>query len=101
MDLYEALKGNTTEEELIRKFTEELNAAKEKLREEEERETRLKKDRDALIAAMITYLNTAGYENRFSYKDIENKLKNFENDKYFLSAGTINDILNTWMKFVI
>ena len=100
MDLYEALKGNATEEELIRKFTEELNAAKAKLAEEEERETRLKKDRDALISAMVTYLGTAGYENRPSYKDIESKLKNFENDKYLLSTASIDDILNTWMKII-
>lgn len=64
MDLYEALKNGTSKEDLIKTFTEELNAASHKLQEEEAakkaKDEALENARFRLIKAVQLYLKCFG-----------------------------------------
>ena len=82
MDLYEALKSGTTSEELENKFKEELDAAKMKLKvEEESHKATLEILRTTLAFDIKDYINClCGQESEdlISEKDIKNELLAFE-----------------------
>lgn len=87
MDFYDAIKG-TSEEDLVKVFTEALNAAKQKLedkkraKEEQEKEKAKKiiDNRRALAAnALASYLEVLCPETKITKEGIEKELSNFEN----------------------
>lgn len=87
MDFYDAMKKGTSEEDLVKAFTEALNAAKKKLederrtKEEQEKEKAKKiiDNRRALAANALTSYLTALYpEAKIVKEDVEKALSDFE-----------------------
>lgn len=108
MDLYEALKGGTSEDELQKSFDEELAKARmriaaEKKKEEEESLKKVKQQqvdycREALAESILEYANSLfGSDILAIYpiEDIEEELKNFEKevDNLYDLLSTFNDLL--------
>lgn len=94
MDFYDAMKKGTSEEDLVKAFTEALNAAKKKLederrtKEEQEKEKAKKviDNRRALAAnALTSYLEVLCPETKITKEDVEKALSNSE--KLFGSMG--------------
>ena len=81
MDLYEALKGGTSADELVATFTKELEAAKAKLKEETEAE-QITEYREYLAEAIYDYISAlTGVETlSFTVPEIEKELKGVEKD---------------------
>ena len=81
MDLYEALKGGTSADELVATFTKELEAAKAKLKEETEAE-QIAYYREDLAEAIYNYISAlTGFETpSFTVADIEKELKGVEKE---------------------
>lgn len=81
MDLYEALKGGTSADELVATFTKELEAAKAKLKEETEAE-QVAQYRSELAEAIYDYISALiGFETpNFTVADIEKDLKGIEKE---------------------
>lgn len=82
MDLYEALKDGTSADELVATFTKELEAAKAKLKEENETERMLCYHRGRLADAIYDYISAlTGVETlNFTIPEIEKELKDVEKD---------------------
>lgn len=87
MDFYDAMKKGTSEEDLVKAFTEALNAAKKKLederrtKEEQEKEKAKKviDNRRALAAnALTSYLTVLYPEAKIVKEDVEKALSDFE-----------------------
>ena len=81
MDLYEALKGGTSADELVATFTKELEAAKAKLKEETEAE-QVAQYRSKLADAIYDYIAAlTGFETPvFTVEKIEKGLKDIEKE---------------------
>ena len=81
MDLYEALKEGTSADELVATFNKELEAAKAKLKEENEAE-QVVQYRISLAEAIYDYIVAlTGIEApNFTEADIEKELKGIEKD---------------------
>ena len=79
MDLYEALKGGTSADELVATFTKELEAAKAKLKEETEAE-QITEYREYLAEAIYDYISalTGAETLSFTIPEIEKELKGVE-----------------------
>ena len=89
MDLYEALKKGTTDEDLRAKFEEELAVAQKKLESETAKNKRLQQTRNVLAAALKQYLDAFyGEDNSPSVEDIMKSLKSFE--KYDAFSFKVN-----------
>ena len=108
MDLYEALKGGTSEDELQKSFDEELAKARmriaaEKKKEEEESLKKAKQQqvdhrREALAESILEYADSLfGSDILAIYpiEDVEEELKNFEKevDNLYDLLSTFNDLL--------
>ena len=108
MDLYEALKGGTSEDELQKSFDEELAKARmriaaEKKKEEEENLKKVKQQqvdhrREALAESILEYADSLfGSDILAIYpiEDVEEELKNFEKevDNLYDLLSTFNDLL--------
>ena len=85
MDFYDAMKKGTSEEDLVKAFTEALNAAKKKLederrtKEEQEKTKKVIDNRRALAAnALTSYLTVLYPETKIAKEDIEKALSDFE-----------------------
>ena len=85
MDFYDAMKKGTSEEDLVKAFTEALNAAKKKLederrtKEEQEKAKKIIDNRRALAANALTSYLTALYpEAKIVKEDVEKALSDFE-----------------------
>lgn len=86
MDLYDALKGGTSEEELYRLFEKDLKAAKEKLKDEAaaEQDQYIADCREVLAVALADYID-ALFGDQFTDEEldtahIESILKDFEEE---------------------
>ena len=81
MDLYEALKGGTSADELVATFTKELEAAKAKLKEETEAE-QVAQYRSELADAIYDYVSAlTGFETpTLTVEEIEKELKSIEKE---------------------
>lgn len=81
MDLYEALKGGTSADELVATFTKELEAAKAKLKAETEAE-QIAEYRGYLAGAIYDYISAlTGFKTpSFTVAEIEKELKGVEKD---------------------
>ena len=81
MDLYEALKGGTSADELVATFTKELEAAKAKLKAETEEE-QVARYRSYLADAIYDYIAAlTGFETpAFTVEEIEKGLKEVEKE---------------------
>ena len=81
MDLYEALKGGTSVDELVATFTKELEAAKAKLKEETETE-QIAYYREDLAEAIYNYISAlTGFKTpTLTVEEIEKELENVEKD---------------------
>lgn len=86
MDFYDAMKKGTSEEDLVKAFTEALNAAKKKLEDErrtQEAQEKAKKiidNRRALAAdALTSYLTALCPETKITKEDVEKALHDSEN----------------------
>ena len=108
MDLYEALKSGTSEDELQKSFDEELAKARmriaaEKKKEEEESLKKAKQQqvdhrREALAESILEYADSLfGSDILAIYpiEDVEEELKNFEKevDNLYDLLSTFNDLL--------
>ena len=108
MDLYEALKSGTSEDELQKSFDEELAKARmriaaEKKKEEEENLKKVKQQqvdhrREALAESILEYADSLfGSDILAIYpiEDVEEELKNFEKevDNLYDLLSTFNDLL--------
>lgn len=108
MDLYEALKGGTSEDELQKSFDEQLAKARmriaaEKKKEEEENLKKVKQQqvdhrREALAESILEYADSLfGSDILAIYpiEDVEEELKNFEKevDNLYDLLSTFNDLL--------
>lgn len=85
MDFYDAMKKGTSEEDLVKAFTEALNAAKKKLederrtKEEQEKAKKVIDNRRALAAnALTSYLTALCPETKITKEDVEQALSDFE-----------------------
>lgn len=108
MDLYEALKSGTSEDELQKSFDEQLAKARmriaaEKKKEEEENLKKVKQQqvdhrREALAESILEYADSLfGSDILAIYpiEDVEEELKNFEKevDNLYDLLSTFNDLL--------
>ena len=104
MDFYDAMKNGTSEEDLVKAFTEALNAAKKKLederrtKEEKEKAKKIIDNRRALAAnALTSYLTVLYPETKITKEDVEKALHDseslFDSMGGFLAqfTSTIND----------
>lgn len=105
MDLYEALKGGTSEDELQKSFDEELAKARmriaaEKKKEEEEESLKKAKQqqvdycREALAESILEYADSLFGSDVFAIypiEDVEKELKNFEKE-----VDNLKDLLSTF-----
>lgn len=82
MDLYEALKDGTSADELVATFNKELEAAKAKLKEENEAEQMLSYHRGCLADAIYDYISalTGAETLSFTIPEIEKELKSIEKE---------------------
>ena len=83
MDLYEALKAGTSQEELVATFEKQLNAAKERLKQEKVRETKLDASRSKLASALIEFMCSCFGEDLFDEltpEEVEDVLKKIERE---------------------
>lgn len=86
MDFYDAMKKGTSEEDLVKAFTEALNAAKKKLederraKEEQEKAKKVIDNRRAIAAnALTSYLTVLCPETKITKEDVEKALRDSEN----------------------
>ena len=108
MDLYEALKNGTSEDELQKSFDEQLAKARmriaaEKKKEEEESLKKAKQQqvnncREALAESILKYADSLFGSDVFAIypiEDVEEELKNFEKevDNLYDLLSTFNDLL--------
>ena len=108
MDLYEALKSGTSEDELQKSFDEELAKARmriaaEKKKEEEESLKKAKQQqvdhrREALAESILEYADSlfgSDILTIYPIEDVEEELKNFEKevDNLYDLLSTFNDLL--------
>ena len=104
MDLYEALKSGTSEDELQKSFDEELAKARmriaaEKKKEEEESLKKAKQQqvdycREALAESILEYADSLFGSDVFAIypiEDVEKELKNFEKE-----VDNLKDLLSTF-----
>lgn len=104
MDLYEALKAGTTEEELIRLFQKDLNEAKSRIEEDEKADEQaeyLAECREDLAQAIYDYVEAYFGENiegdpDFTPETIEKTLQDFEKemDSFSPFIKILNDIFD-------
>lgn len=84
MDLYEALKAGTTEEELLRAFHKDLEDAKKRIAAEQEEAKKNKataESRKELVSAMSKYLEAIfGKEDAVKSEAVDELLLDFEKD---------------------
>lgn len=108
MDLYEALKGGTSEDELQKSFNEELAKARmriaaEKKKEEEEslkkaKQRQVNNCRKVLAESILDYADSlfgSDILTIYPIEDVEEELKNFEKevDNLYDLLSTFNDLL--------